>query len=286
MDIVIRLLFLFNIFCPCGTYSCRTHVCFNWKISSSELILTCKVDNLHLKVIIGDQYGNMQADCLPPRPFSKCDPYYKNGSITQNPKTNETIYIVKGKIDNYINGNWTCRHGTRKDVAYVEVTVLRIHDINKSIDCSHCVSQNYRNKTYPPGENCIHKALLTGTISVLASLIFSLCILPFVMIRFKTVDVCFIRICKCSYFIKQSKMILAWKRIFFGILTTVFLAFTVLLGWLDDKSCTSQWVVIGLGIVFGLINTLLFLQNNDSIGEGRHETLLQSIRPNEEEQAV
>lgn len=69
----------------------------------------------------------MQADCLPPRPFSKCDPYYKNGSITQNPRTNETIYIVKGKIDNYINGNWTCRHGTRKDVAYVEVTVLRIH---------------------------------------------------------------------------------------------------------------------------------------------------------------
>lgn len=115
------------MFCILGTFSCRSHVCLNWKISSSELILTCKVDNLHLKVIIGDQYGNMQADCLPPRPFSKCDPYYKNGSITQNPRTNETIYIVKGKIDNYINGNWTCRHGTRKDVAYVEVTVLRIH---------------------------------------------------------------------------------------------------------------------------------------------------------------
>lgn len=25
---------------------------------------------------------------------------------------------------------------------------------------------------------------------------------------------------------------------------------------------SAQWVVIGLGIVFGLINTLLFLQNN------------------------
>lgn len=91
----------------------------------NELTLICKINNLHLRVLIGDQFGNTQADCLPPTTASICEPYYQNGTIIQNRRTNETIYIVKGNIDRHINGYWTCRHGTRRDVARVEVTVLK-----------------------------------------------------------------------------------------------------------------------------------------------------------------
>lgn len=116
-----HILFFFSI----ETYSCNTRVCFTWKVNTNELTLICKINDLHLRVMIKDQFGNTQADCLPPTSASICEPYYRNGTIIQNRKTNETIYRVKGNINRHINGNWTCRHGTRKDVASVEVTVLK-----------------------------------------------------------------------------------------------------------------------------------------------------------------
>lgn len=88
------------------------------------MTLTCKVDNLHLSIFIEDPFGKRQADCVQPYPSVKCDSYYKNGSITQNSTTKETIFTVQGKIDKSINGNWTCRHGEHKDIAKVEVTVF------------------------------------------------------------------------------------------------------------------------------------------------------------------
>ncbi|XP_052066132.1 uncharacterized protein LOC127705817 isoform X3 [Mytilus californianus] len=103
---------------------CNIQTCFTWKISKNRLTLTCKVDDLHLSVFIDDPFGKVQADCVQPHPFVKCEPYYKNGSITQNSTTKETIFTVQGKIDKSINGNWTCRHGTHRDIAKVEVTVL------------------------------------------------------------------------------------------------------------------------------------------------------------------
>lgn len=51
-----------------------------------------------------------------------CDSYHLNASIIFN--SNKTIYTEKGHIDNKVNGNWTCRHGTKRDIAQVEVTVL------------------------------------------------------------------------------------------------------------------------------------------------------------------
>lgn len=100
-------------------------MCLTWKVNVQQLTLMCKVNNLHLRVLIGDPFGNIQADCLPLTSNSICDSFYRNGTIIQNRMTNETIYIVKGKIDRHINGNWTCRHGTRREVARVEVTVLK-----------------------------------------------------------------------------------------------------------------------------------------------------------------
>lgn len=107
------------------TSSCKRYVCFNWKVTVNELKLTCKVSKLHYRVWILNQFGTEQAQCIPPTPLSKCYTYYSNGTISQNPKTNETVFIVHGHIDSHINGNWTCRHGKKRDLAQVEVTVLR-----------------------------------------------------------------------------------------------------------------------------------------------------------------
>lgn len=95
----------------------------NWKVTGNELQLTCKVNNLKFKVWILNQFGYVQASCIP---SSKCEPYYRNGTISQNRNTNETTFKIHGKIDHHINGNWTCLHGRLRDVARVEVTVLRI----------------------------------------------------------------------------------------------------------------------------------------------------------------
>lgn len=91
-----------------------------------KLTLICKVNNLHFKVLIEDPVGQLQADCLPPIPESKCTSHFKDRSISQNIKTNETTFILKGNIDSHVNGYWTCRHGTKVDLAKVDVTVLTI----------------------------------------------------------------------------------------------------------------------------------------------------------------
>ncbi|CAC5398513.1 HARBI1 [Mytilus coruscus] len=123
---VIGMLFLLHFHQVYGTGSCTTYVCFNWKVTFHELKLICKVNTLHFNVRILDQYGTEQGYCITPTPTSKCEPYYKNGTLSQNTETNETTFIVHGKIDYRINGNWTCLHGRQRDTAQVEVTVLRM----------------------------------------------------------------------------------------------------------------------------------------------------------------
>lgn len=146
------LLFFFNnfLFIPAVISSCRNDICFTWKVSLQTLTLICKVDNLHLSVYIGDPTGKLQADCLPPSHPNNCEPYYKNSSVIQYRSTNETVFRVNGNIDYSINGNWTCRHGTRKEIATVEVSVLTIkgrfilsYSIKKNVNRKHVLHHRF-----------------------------------------------------------------------------------------------------------------------------------------------
>lgn len=107
-----------------GINACNLQTCLEWRISVDELTLICKIDNLHLLVLIDDPAGSTRADCYPDTEHTTCESYYENESITQNPTTKEIVYTVHGKIDHHLNGKWSCRHGTRLNVATVEVTVL------------------------------------------------------------------------------------------------------------------------------------------------------------------
>lgn len=42
----------------------------------------------------------------------------------QNSKTNVTYLKIIGQIDSDFNGQWECRHGTNRDSATINVTVL------------------------------------------------------------------------------------------------------------------------------------------------------------------
>ncbi|CAG2244448.1 unnamed protein product [Mytilus edulis] len=85
----------------------------------NNLTLICKVNSWNHRIFIDNQFGRKVADCIPDR----CDPYDKNASMHST--TNDITFSVNGKIDNKVNGNWTCRHGTNLDIARVEVTVLK-----------------------------------------------------------------------------------------------------------------------------------------------------------------
>lgn len=77
------------------------------------------------RVYIDNQHNKTVGDCFstnsPP-----CESYHSNGSIQFKKEKQETVFTVKGQINEYVNGNWTCRHGLNKDIAIVDVTVLTI----------------------------------------------------------------------------------------------------------------------------------------------------------------
>ncbi|CAC5408453.1 unnamed protein product [Mytilus coruscus] len=100
---------------------CSIEICFSWKVSLNSLTLICKVSSLEHYVYIKNQFNQQVADCH----LNFCDSYHQNASIKQILKSNETIFTVNGQIDNKLNGNWTCQHGLKLDIAQVEVTVLK-----------------------------------------------------------------------------------------------------------------------------------------------------------------
>lgn len=253
------MLWLVNFYQIYGANSCETYVCLKWKVTLNELRLTCKVTKLHFKVWILDQFGNVQASCIPSTPLNKCETYYRNGTISQNSQTNETIFTVSGYIDYHINGNWTCRHGRRRDVAQVEVTVLRIQEQYNN------TNNNIKCKPNMLDKSCITHVLLTATLSVLGSIILSLILLPFFKTTsFRLIDEFCIKLHKCEdTYINISTKILVCKRIAFALLTMLFLSVAVLFGLFDNTNCASKWMFICFGLAFGIIVSLLFLTNAD-----------------------
>lgn len=47
---------------------------------------------------------------------------HTNGSIVYNAFTKEFRFKVKDETDKKIAGNWTCRHGTRRDASSVFIS--------------------------------------------------------------------------------------------------------------------------------------------------------------------
>lgn len=144
---------------------CSIAICFTWKVSFNSLTLNCKVNSWNHRIFIDNQFGIAVADCIP----SFCDSYHPNASINQLLASNEVIYTVSGRIDKRINGNWTCRHGSKFKLAKVEVTVLKdelkLGDqiVKDEIKC--------RNKTTADDRNCTESLICYTLITFVAMIV-------------------------------------------------------------------------------------------------------------------
>lgn len=226
------LLLLFYM--KAGINACNLQTCMEWRISVDELTLICKIEHFHLLVLIDDPSGSTRADCYPDTEHTTCESYYENESITQNPKTKEIVYTVHGKIDHRLNGNWSCRHGTRLNVATVEVTVLErcsSEVINKTAK---------RRKNIPCVESCKKYSFLWTIIVYFLSMMICIVLL--------STDV---RIC---WFRNMD----VWKKIILVLLTVVFFFIVDLMDFLVKEGCQLKFVSVVIGSVFGIITSALF----------------------------
>lgn len=92
-----------------------------WTVDTQLLTLTCKVRRLVFSVSFHDPFNKEVAYCYSPIPSSNCLSHYGNGSVYQQLSKNETVFVVRGRINNKINGNWSCLHGASKDRTSVNV---------------------------------------------------------------------------------------------------------------------------------------------------------------------
>ncbi|CAC5384443.1 unnamed protein product [Mytilus coruscus] len=108
-----------------GVDVCNIKMCLTWTVQKDHLDLTCKVNFLKYNVEFYNNNDNEQGYCLSPKPSPKCIPKYSNTVMRQNATTNVTYLKILDHIDSHFNGKWECRHGTNRDKAFVNITVLQ-----------------------------------------------------------------------------------------------------------------------------------------------------------------
>lgn len=107
-----------------GLDLCSIRVCLTWTVQNNFLDLKCTVNHLIYGV---EFYNNRRKElgfCLHPKPTPQCYASNINTDIIQNSKTNVTYLRIHGHIDSRFNGEWECKHGTNRDSAIINVTVL------------------------------------------------------------------------------------------------------------------------------------------------------------------
>lgn len=62
-----------------------------------------------------------EGHCLSPIPISTC---FSHNVIYQDRKTNTTLLVIQREVDSRLDGSWKCIHGTRRDAAIVNVTII------------------------------------------------------------------------------------------------------------------------------------------------------------------
>lgn len=105
-------------FIASASSSCRAHVCLNWKIKSTRLVLVCKVDALNFPITFYDPQLNETGFCVPHRP---CVPLLHKANMTKNNTLHEIIVSIP--LNMQLNGWWTCTYGTNNERAVTEVTL-------------------------------------------------------------------------------------------------------------------------------------------------------------------
>lgn len=115
--------------------TCDIRVCLTWTAEKDNITFKCKVSNLEWKVYFFNPENEEQGYCISPIPEHAC--YSSHNIITQDRQTNTTVLVIQRHVDNNLNGPWKCYHGTNRDAAIVNVTVLT----KGNIPLSHVAKQ-------------------------------------------------------------------------------------------------------------------------------------------------
>lgn len=83
-----------------------------WSCNNGNLTLTCEVPNPKLGIYIRNQSNDQQGYCLT-YPTIFC--HNSSGNISYNSSTNQTIFTVKIKNKESVNGKWTCANGSGEE---------------------------------------------------------------------------------------------------------------------------------------------------------------------------
>lgn len=102
--------------------SCDVHVCLTWEAQRENITFKCKVSHLQWRVYFYNPLNKEEGHCLSPIPISTC--YSSHNVISQDRKTNTTFLVIHREVDNKLDGPWKCIHGTRREEAIVNVTVI------------------------------------------------------------------------------------------------------------------------------------------------------------------
>lgn len=108
--------------------TCSINMCLRWTSKQGILKIICKVDDLNLPVFIINNFDKEIARCSIPFPAPHCVPTFNDTTVHQNINTNETIVVVRGRIDNSISGNWSCHHGYGRNnyKAGIEINIPKL----------------------------------------------------------------------------------------------------------------------------------------------------------------
>ncbi|XP_052067834.1 uncharacterized protein LOC127707394 [Mytilus californianus] len=119
--------------------SCSIHVCLTWEVRNENLTFKCKVSQLRYKVIFSNPDNKEEGHCLSPIPYPTCFPTDTHNAMSQDRKTNTTILIINRQIDSSLNGPWKCYHGTNRELAVVDVTILDKHNkVTNNSEYNNC----------------------------------------------------------------------------------------------------------------------------------------------------
>lgn len=103
---------------------CSINVCLRSTVDSNKITFICKIEDLHLPVTFYDNFGQEFAFCIVPYPNPVCKPIHNHTKLEQYLTNSETVMTVEGKIDQRVNGNWSCHHGNLYK-ANVEINILK-----------------------------------------------------------------------------------------------------------------------------------------------------------------
>ncbi|CAC5378095.1 unnamed protein product [Mytilus coruscus] len=137
-----------RIFCGSDVIlSSDVHVCLTWEAKKENITFKCKVSNLLWKVYFSNPENEEQGFCVSPIPVQEC--HSSHNVITQDLQTNTTVLVIQRHVDSKLNGPWKCSHGTNRDAAIVNVTVITKGGENEQ----RTDSQTDRNQPLISGEN-------------------------------------------------------------------------------------------------------------------------------------